>query len=427
MSKTFCKIPFRQIATFNDNHYHHCYAAIPNDADLTDFTQFAIKKEDGSTFKLRENNFLEVWNSNWYKKLRLDLLNNAQNPACKQCWDRENVGAQSARMNEITNVQDIKQEVVNMNADGSMKVGPRYLEVRTGNFCNLKCIACHPINSSEIVKEVNAWRRILVEVPQHVSMSPDSMNSIDNFFNRHDLVQAIDGIVEDIEEIQFYGGEPLVTHEVARFLDDLISLGREKFIKIKIITNLTINNNKILDKLENFKEVEIIVSWDHVDPIKSHFIRFPQNYEKFLENFDRILKHPTYNIKLSPTISVFNIYDIPQIYDHFEKLNQNSKKYIGITSNILEIPKYFCISYLNKNQKKEISILIEDYIQRNYNYSIFENGTSYTFNTLLKLKNLMNYFPDDYDEVVLERTRVLELYDKSRSTDSKKLFPYLFI
>jgi pyruvate-formate lyase-activating enzyme len=426
MSKTFCRIPFRQIATFNDNHFHHCYAAIPNDADLTDFAQFAIKKENGTTFKLREDTFLEVWNSEWYKKLRLDLVNNIQNPACKQCWDRENIGAYSSRIKEISDVQDINKELINMNDDGSMKIGPKYLEVRTGNFCNLKCIACHPINSSEIVKEVNLWRTILVEVPQHVDMPPDSMNKIDKSFNRHDLVNAIDGIVEGIEEIQFYGGEPLVTHEVARFLDNLISLGREKFIKIKIVTNLTINNNKILDKLENFKEVEIIVSWDHVDPMKSHFIRFPQDYEKFLENFDRILKHPTYNIKLSPTISVFNIYDIPQIYDHFEKLNQTSGKQIKITSNILEIPKYFCIAYLNKQQKKEISALIGNYIQRNYNYSIFENGTSSSYNTLLKLRNLMNSFPDDYEDVIIERTKVLKLYDKTRSTDSKTLFPYLY-
>ena len=44
----------------------------------------------------------------------------------------------------------------------------------------------------------------------------------------------------------------------------------------------------------------------------------------------------------------------------------------------------------------------------------------------MKLKNLMNQQPIDYDEIINERTRILELYDQTRATDSKKLFPYIY-
>ena len=424
--KTFCKIPFTQIATFNDNHYHHCYAGIPTDSDLTDFTQFAVKKEDGSPFDIIETSFIDVWNSEWYKKLRLDLINGIQNPSCKHCWDREKVGAWSPRLKEISGIQNIEEEIKNMNSDGSLTVGPRYLEIRTGNFCNLKCIACHPVNSTEIVKEVKAWRTMLVEIPKHINMSEKNLNKINKSFNKNNILTGITDIINGVEEIQFYGGEPLVTHEVALFLDDLIKLGRAKFLKIKLITNLTITNQKIFDKLDSFKEVELIVSWDHVNPIKSHYIRYPQNYERFLENFERILHHPVYNVKLSPTISIFNIYDIPDIFDRFEELNHSTDKKIPLSSNILEIPKYFSILYLKDNQKKEITKIIDQYIEKNKTYKIFENGNSSSYKNLMKLKNLMDQHPVDYDEIVTERTRILKLYDQTRSTDSKKLFPYLY-
>jgi MoaA/NifB/PqqE/SkfB family radical SAM enzyme len=426
MKQTFCTIPFDQITTFNDNHYHHCYAAIPTDADLTDFARFAVKKEDGSPFDLRETSFIDVWNSEWYKQLRLDLINGIQNPVCQHCWDREKVGAWSPRMKEITGMQSIEQEIKNMNPDGSLNIGPRYLEIRTGNFCNLKCIACHPVHSTEIVKEVKQWRTMLVEIPKHVNMSDRSLEDFDKSFNKNHILTGIHDIINGVEEIQFYGGEPLVTHEVALFLDDLIKLGRSQFLKIKLITNLTITNQKIFDKLDSFKEVELVVSWDHVDPIKSHYIRYPQNYERFLANFQRILHHPVYKIKLSPTISIFNIYDIPDIFDEFEKLSHSTNKAIPISSNILEIPRYFSIQYLKDNQKHEILTMLDQYLVQNKFYKIFDNGNSSAYNNLLRLKNLMIQHPIDYSEIVAERTRVLELYDQTRSTNSKQLFPYLY-
>jgi MoaA/NifB/PqqE/SkfB family radical SAM enzyme len=81
------------------------------------------------------------------------MTSGIQNPSCNHCWRQEDLGLYSHRLKQNKDVV-IDREIKHMNADGSMSVGPKYLEIRTGNFCNLKCIMCHPANSTEIVKEV---------------------------------------------------------------------------------------------------------------------------------------------------------------------------------------------------------------------------------------------------------------------------------
>jgi MoaA/NifB/PqqE/SkfB family radical SAM enzyme len=425
MSKTFCKIPFTVMATFNDDTYHHCCDAIPSDVDPANFTPFSIHDEHNQPFSIQRHSFIQVWNSEFYKKLRLDMTSGIQNPSCNHCWRQEDLGLYSHRLKENKNVV-IDREIKHMNADGSMSVGPKYLEIRTGNFCNLKCIMCHPANSTEIVKEVKLWRQMLVEIPRHVDMPDETLNQLDRSFDGNRIAAGLEEVLDDVEEIQFYGGEPLATHEVVLFLDHLIMLGKAGNLKIKMISNLSISNQKIFDRLDQFKEVEIIASWDHVDPVKSHFIRYPLDHAQYLKNFERMLNHPTYHLKISPTISVFNIYDVPAIFDHFEKINNQTEKYVHITANILEIPNYFSLPYLKQDQKNIINSMLSEYINKNKSYKIFQEGNSSCYNFLSSLKNFINQQPIDYNEVVSERTRVLELYDQTRSTDSKKLFPYLY-
>ena len=413
------------MATFNDDSYHHCCDAIPSDVDTTDFTPYSIHSETGQPFSIQEHSFIQVWNSEFYKKLRLDMVAGNQHPSCNHCWRQESKGLYSHRLKENKDVV-VEREIKYMNADGTMSIGPNRLEIRTGNFCNLKCIICHPANSTEIVKEVKLWRQMLVEIPRHVNMSNEMLNKIDRSFDGERIAKGVTEIIDDVEEIQFYGGEPLATHEVVLFLNHLIELGKASKLKIKMISNLTISNQKIFDRLDQFKEVEIIASWDHIDADKSHFIRYPQDYAQYIKNFEYVLNHPKYQVKISPTISVFNIHDVVSIFDHFEKINQQTDKYVHITANILEIPNYFSLPYLKKDQKIIIDNTIAQYLEKNKSYKIFQDGNSSCYQFLMSLKNFINQQPVDYDEVISERTRVLELYDTTRSTNSKQLFPYLY-
>ena len=415
---TFCNIPFTKISTENNGSYLHCCYAVPSDETVIEFKKYSVKDSQGTNYTIKDN-VQQVWNSDFYKKLRHDLINGVQNTACKHCWDKEQHGAHSYRQtNSLVpdNLFDI------LNQDYTMSVGPSLLDVKIGNFCNLKCIMCHPINSTEHVAEIKQWRNQGIEVPSFVDMLEEEFELVARSFNGDQFFNGISSVISTVTEIQFYGGEPLASIEVLKLLDKLIIDGHSSKIAIKMITNLSVTNKKIFSKLEKFKSVELIVSWDHHDAIISNFIRYPLDYNKFLDNFDYIKSNPLYNIKISNTISIFNIFDIPAMYDMFENLD--STRNITVSANLLEIPRYFSVQYLKQSQKELIANMLESYIEKNKLYKIFNNTNC--FKVLSTINNLMMVQPNNFAQVVEERSQVLALYDATRNTDSKKLFPYLY-
>jgi len=87
-------------------------------------------------------------------------------------------------------------------------------------------------------------------------------------------------------------------------------------------------------------------------------------------------------------------------------------------------PNYFDIKYLETAQKDQLADKIVDYVEKNKNYKIFAENPS----TLEYVRTIPNYAagtPSDFDSVVKERTRVLELYDRTRNTNHKKLYPFI--
>ena len=58
----------------------------------------------------------------------------------------------------------------------------------------------------------------------------------------------------------------------------------------------------------------LCISWDHTDPEKFNFIRFPLEYKVFKDNFDTVWHRPKIQKKLSTTWSIFNIFDFEDIF-----------------------------------------------------------------------------------------------------------------
>ena len=61
---------------------------------------------------------------------------------------------------------------------------------------------------------------------------------------------------------------------------------------------------------------------------------------------------------------------------------------------------------------------------KNKNYKIFKDSPD-LFNILDTFENLLNNTVDDFEMVVKERSRVLQLYDDTRGTDYRSMFPYI--
>jgi len=294
--------------------------------------------------------------------------------------------------------------------------------LKTGNTCNLKCIMCHPANSSLHLDEIHTWRLEENEVPSAVNISQREEELINRDFSFDFVVNNLNSTLDRVREIQLHGGEPLVTKKAVEFIRRLVEVGRASQTKIKIITNLAVTNKKIFHLLNEFERVELVVSWDHTDYKKSQFIRYPIDHFKFIENFEYVRSHFEFDIKISNTLSVFNVTDIQEIYDDFEELHKNSS--LSVTTNLVQAPRYFNAQCLDRTLKNKIQKDLKLYLQENRNYGIFQTGNCFDV-----LQGLVHFLDRDlpHQEIVQREMRnALKLYDKTRQTDSRTLFPFLY-
>jgi MoaA/NifB/PqqE/SkfB family radical SAM enzyme len=414
---TFCSTPFRELYTENDGSFIHCCHAV--DTESVRFFENSVKDSQGTVFNVDTVKDLDsVWNSEFYKTLRQDLIQGVQNPLCKHCWRLEAMGAESPRDSSPFKDLDLV-----LDSDYTVTSGPEFVDLKTGNTCNLKCIMCHPANSSLHLEEVQELRHTGETVPSAVAVSHKEETNMRKQIPLDFLLNNLDHDLKNLKEIQLHGGEPLVTKKALEFIDNLIAKGHSKQIKVRVITNLAVCSTEIFHKLEQFQSVELIVSWDHVNPKKNSFIRYPINHARFLETFDYVRKNHSFDIKISNTLSVFNILDIEEIYDHFEALSQDQA--LAVTTNIVQAPSYFNSQYLSQSLKRKICDRMPRWLEQNLEYKIFRTGNC--FSVLSGIPNFVSYQPSDTDQILKEQEKVLAVYDKKRGTNSQELFHFLFV
>ena len=361
----------------------------------------------------------QVWNSDYYKQLRLDLINGIQNKNCESCWKVETNDGYSMRKNENRHYSDDAiQEIIGNVTAGHISTLPALFDFKLGNLCNLKCIMCCQLSSSLHESEVRTWQSKNIKLPallDYIEITYKNENQqyrIDKN-NCDSILENLKSILPNLTTLRLVGGEPLINPFTFEIVDKLIQLGYAKGLELEIITNLSVLNDSFIKQLEQFKSVQLTCSYDHVDPVKFHFIRYPASYTEFKHNFDKILRS-NINVSISTTFSIFNIFDLEQILDEFEKLA------LPISFNYVIDPDYFSIKYLNTAQKVEVVKLVDTVLKKDY--KILANNNNLV-NYLRDIDKLLYAEQHDYEHVVAERTRVLALYDTTRKTNYNEIYP----
>ena len=408
----------------NNGYWRHCCVG-----------EYHIPKETGGHYTMKDDGVEAVWNSQYMKDLRLDLINGVQNKNCDHCWKRENAGAFSHRQ-KSNNSFHVSDNTINsvLTNRGQIDTLPVSLSIKIGNLCNLKCIMCSPLASSQHEKEVNDWKKINVKLPNFIQTMEDyesENKQMKNFKGISSEEVEIDTVIDNIEPmlancelLQLVGGEPLVNPITSQILELCVEKGYSDHITIQLITNLSTIYKKHFQHLSKFKSANITISFDHIEDEKFNYIRFPADYKTFRNNFDVIINDASINGKISTTFSIFNIFDLENIFDEFERIRNSIDHNLVININLVTQPNYFDIRYLEQNQKEELIDSLDRYLEKNKEYTIFKENIP-TYQYLKTLKGFCFEKPNDFDSVVIERTRVLELYDLTRGTDSQKLFPFI--
>jgi radical SAM protein with 4Fe4S-binding SPASM domain len=399
---TFCILPFINTTIERSGDYMICPASMSY-----------------SSCNVNTHNIDEAWNSDFNKEVRQSLINGVRHNNCKTCWYHEDKGVESRR--EKSNRAWLEQYKDRVNESGIVEQLPNQLSIKVDNTCNLKCITCNHYHSNQIEKELEAFEKEGIDKPKWFkiidSFKGDQVNT-----EKPKLTENLSKILKNSSYLEIEGGEPLSHPMLIKILDHCIE-NDQCDITIQITTNLTSLSNQLIERLAKFKNIMLGVSWDHITAEKFRYIRYPADYERFLSNFYRLTTElPHIQIDISLTVSIFNIFDVPSILDHFEQLKRDGRITGRIIYRNVFQPDYFSITYLNENQKQQIKYMLEEYLDTRKDFLILED---YDLVTMLRdVKEVLNT-PQDFSDVVAERSRLIVAYDKVRKTDTYSLFPFL--
>ena len=311
---------------------------------------------------VQEQTIAAIWKGKKFQNTRAQFANNIPDKKCSHCYNIEKSGKESLR--QISNKKYAK-DIVRIEQDNPE---PIYLDIRFSNICNFKCKTCWHGNSS-------AWF-------EEGSKRNASGERIIKAFT-HSFEELFD-YLDEVEEIYFAGGEPLIMEEHYQILSELEKRGLFN-VHLRYNTNfskLNFKENNILEIWKNFNNVKVSASIDAAFTLGSE-IREGFDWKPFVENRKQMQKIcPDVYFEISPTVSALSIKALPIL--HQELVNLQLLSINNIYLNILERPLHFNVQQINATEKLVIEIEIQLHIewlnQNNAERSVikdFENSCAY--------------------------------------------------
>ena len=380
VNDTFCILPWMHLATNASGNLRVCCNSTPG--------KNFIMKDDNQIYKIQRDDVEEAWNSETYKTIRTQMLNGERPEMCARCFKEEDVGIWSTRQAWNVKWKEDKEYTVDAPFD------IRYVDIRLGNLCNLKCRMCNPYASNQWVKE---WKLVDPnanedELARLKNLTwPEDEKTWDNLFS----------IVDTVKEIYLTGGEPTIIKEQFKLLDYCVKHGYAKKIKLKYNTNLTNIPQDLVQAWKDFKQVQLNCSIDAIGDL-DRYIRYPSNWSKILENFELIQKLDNKYIEIHNTVQMYNILRLDEFIEWAKPYGHK------IYFNILNHPEVLNIRVLPAHLK----LLAKDKLEQHLDIE--------------KVQGIIDYMmAEDWSDKYPDFIKYTNALDQSRGEDLKSIVPEL--
>jgi len=332
----FCVLPWISLEASPIGTVRPCCLA---DDELAD--------NEGNKFNLATADFKAIQNSNSMRELRQEFVDGKQPTTCRKCWREERAGRTSKRMHTLDRLKHMLPDQ-EWSADAKPLM---FLDLKLGNICNLKCRICGSWSSSTFA----------TEELQHLMRNEDRKDN----HHYHMLRQGawprenqqfwseIAGISDQIQYIEFTGGEPFMIQEHFDLLQGLVDRGLAGGIEIHYNTNGTQWPEAAETIWKHFKIVEIAFSIDDVGA-RFEYQRSNAIWTEVVANIAkfRALRARYSNIRLQIccTINVFNVYYLEEVATWILQ-----QKMDFIYWNMMHDAYFFSISSLPEQAKQAIT------------------------------------------------------------------------
>lgn len=284
VSNTFCAYPFV-----------HQYLELSSKVSVCCYNPEGRQANGGD--------LISQFNSPRMNKLRRDMLDGKRNPICNHCYNLEDRGITSPRQFETKTwtsrkFYKILQEHIDL-SERNLPLHPISHDVRFSNKCALKCKTCIPENSSSINAENHKFKSNLKEFSMFTPIQNQNKNKVDDI-----------PISKKTRWIYLVGGEPLVEEKNTQLLEKVVELKIDPVIVIN--TSMARKNNKLKNILQNFTNVNYIISIDAYGKLND-YIRSGSEWETVVENLNSI---PTNQISgFNTVVSMYNIHRLRNIVE----------------------------------------------------------------------------------------------------------------
>lgn len=345
---------------------------------------FILRDDTKKPYKITDKDFLDFWHSDTLKKIRQEFLNNERPAMCERCFREEDIGLRSARMAWNQKYMFDFEET----DTPSLKI--KYIDIRLGNLCNLKCRMCNPYSSNQWTEE---WTLLN---PTFNLEEKSRLESMD-WPNDDMVAENILKIAPFIEEIYLTGGEPTLALSQYRLFDKLIELGIAKNIILKYNTNCTNLPKKLVDYWQHFKKIRINASVDAYGDL-NRYIRYPTGWslvEKNLLKFCDLENQKNIDLQIHCTVQIYNILQLNNLFDFLEKNNIKD-----IYLNILNHPEYLNIRTLPESLKNLAAKRLQPYnhinkVKGTIDYMMAEDWNS-KYDEFLNYTKILDQSRDEY-------------------------------
>lgn len=238
---------------------------------------------EGSFGSIRSQPIQDIFQNPRFIEIKTNLESNKPDAYCQGCYRAENIAPGTSQ-----------QSAFNDHFKSTTGRHVRLADIRWSNVCNLSCRYCNVHDSSQ-------WR-LLHNLPIE-TVNRDYTES---------LFEELIANKDTIECLYLLGGEPLLQKHNERLLDIV-----NKNVKIDMLSNLSVklDNNKIYQKLKEFKQVYWNLSFDNVGE-RFEYVRQGANWETFKDNINRVCDDFGVNhITFHPVYHLWNATNLKEYYE----------------------------------------------------------------------------------------------------------------
>ena len=313
----FCPLPFEHLYNDSAGRWRLCCRAKPFTRTVSDTSPE------------------EHWDHPEMQQIREEMLSgdlNLVNKHCQKCLQVEKQGLKSARQQLNTKILeriDIGKRSKTLQYVERLAKHPekgtlpdeRVLELKLrifGNYCNLRCYMCAPVNSTSRHQELSEirnghWLKYL--------KPPEKLEFFETEDDYDAFVDSAMRLLPAVKKIKITGGEPFLLRRHYKFIEKIVATEHASKIRLAYDSNMTkfqLGSSNVLDYLTKFKGVTVAVSVDNLGA-RNDYIRYGAVFDEVVKNIETAQAMPGINVVVSCATGMLNAGDVHDIAEFFHQ------------------------------------------------------------------------------------------------------------